>query len=329
MMASAMRPGLLIAGVVGVLGCRAAAPKAPEAAPAGEPTVAAAGAPVPEDTTPPPRGEQELQEAIARDVGDARAWEGLAWLYYQRSADEPGYAILARQVITQGLVSLGRSGRTSADLQVTRGFLELADGKPDAARRDLEAALVLAPHHPRALRLVGQLALTTYDYARARQVFDLLSDLRSGRTDPEVWLALGVAERGLQQLEAAEAAYKQAAALAPADPRVRWNLGLLYIAFGIRDGVNVEDSDRFAAAAEGELRRFLEMTAEDPRFARQRAEADTFIRTRQKKPKAAPQQGLAEFVASPTEAVRIAMEAEDQRLLRLEREALAAEDAGQ
>ncbi len=35
--------------------------------------------PVPKDTSPAPRDERALREAIARDLGDARAWEGRPW----------------------------------------------------------------------------------------------------------------------------------------------------------------------------------------------------------------------------------------------------------
>lgn len=315
--------GWLVAGVL--TGCHAPpvqVPAQPVAAPT-EPPVAEE--PVPKDTSPAPRDERALQEAIARDLGDARAWEGLAWLYYLRSADEPGYALLAGQVVAQGLATLARRGTTSADLQVTRGLLALAAGRPDAARRDVEAALVLAPHHPRALLLVGQLALTTHDYARAWQALELLAALRSGRGEPEVWLALGVAERGLGRLEAARAAYDRAIQLAPADPRPRFNLGLLYVALSARVELDMMQQERFMRSAERHLQGFLDLAGDDPRYARERAQAERLLGRGAPVVRGDPE--LLAREARLLDAQRIADELDRRRLLEREQEALAAEAA--
>lgn len=324
----AVRGGLelLVAGVVWMSACHRGPVQAPVVA-AAEPAPAAPAAPVPADTSPKPPDEAALQAAIARDLGDARAWEGLAWAYYQRSAEEPGYGLLAGQVVAQGLAALARSGRTSADLVVTRGLLALAEGRPDAARRDLEAALVLAPHHKRALLTVGQLALATRDHARARRALELLADLRSGRTDPEVWLALGAAEWGLKDTAAAEAAYQQATLLAPEDPRPHYNLGLLYFRRGELDDVEFAVRGRLQHLAETHVREFLRLAADDPRYATARGLAEAQL--------AALSGGGCEIgkvrrldreFAAEEEARRLAEEPERQRARELE-QATLAEDA--
>ena len=320
---------VIAAGALGAAACRGGPVQAPARAIAAAEPAPAAPSPVPADTSPPVRGEQELQAAIGRDLGDARAWEELAWLYYQRSASEPGHEILAKQVVAQGLAALARSKRTSADLLVTRGLLALADGRLDGARRDFEAALQLAPHHPRALMMVGQLALETREYPRAWQAFDRLRDLRSGRRNPEVWLALGVAERGIGRHAAAEAAYQQAAALAPADPRPAFNLGLLYVARAARgdDMIAVERDQRVARE---HLQRFLAQAEGDPRFVHERAAAEQLIRELTPRNDGCCRRISKELeakAAEMAEARRISEEPERRRVLELERQVLEREAA--
>jgi Flp pilus assembly protein TadD len=326
----AVRGAVRVIGLVvlGAAACRGGPVQAPaRAIAAADPAPAAA--PVPADTSPPARGEQELQAAIGRDLGDARAWEELAWLYYQRSASEPGHEILAKQVVAQGLAALARSKRTSADLLVTRGLLALADGRLDGARRDFEAALLLAPHHPRALMMVGQLALETREYPRAWQAFDRLRDLRSGRRNPEVWLALGVAERGIGRYDAAEAAYRQAAALAPADPRPAFNNGLLYVARAARDDDMVA-VEKYQRVAREHLQGFLAQAQGDPRFTSQRAVAEQLIRELTPRNDGCCRRISKELEARAAELAeerRISEEPERQRVMELERQAMEAEAA--
>lgn len=326
-----VRGVLRVIGLVGLgaAACRGGPVQAPAQAIAATDPAPAAASPVPADTSPPVRGEQELQAAIGRDLGDAGAWEELAWLYYQRSASEPGHEILAKQVVAQGLAALARSKRTSADLLVTRGLLALADGRLDGARRDFEAALQLAPHHPRALMMVGQLALETREYPRAWQVFDRLRDLRSGRRNPEVWLALGVAERGVGRHEAAEVAFLQAAALAPGDPRPAFNIGLLYVARAARED-DIVAVERYQRVAREHLRGFLAQAQGDPRFVRERAAAETLIRELTPRSDGCCRRISKELeakAAEMAEARRISEEPERRRVLELERQVLAQEAA--
>lgn len=177
--------------------------------------------------------------------------------------------------------------------------------------------------------MVGQLALETREYPRAWQAFDRLRDLRSGRRNPEVWLALGVAERGIARYEAAEAAYRQAAALAPADPRPAFNIGLLYVARAARgdDMVAVEKHQRVARE---HLREFLALAQGDPRYAGQRAAAEKLIGELTPRNDGCCRRISKELearAAEMAEARRISEEPERRRVLELERQVLEREAA--
>lgn len=235
--------------------------------------VAAAPATIATTTVAPPTrapGEEELQAALARDVRDASAYEGLARLYYDRSLSQKSYAILARQVIAQGLAVLSREGRTSADLLATRGLLALAEGRVDRALEDLAAAVAIAPGHLRAQAALGAAALKLRDYARARAAFAAIVEAPGGAEDFTAWFQLGASEQGLAHFDIAGRAYRRAAELAPADPRPHYALALLETRRAM-----VTDTDRDEDATYTSFLRARDLAGDDPRFAELRALAET------------------------------------------------------
>lgn len=234
----------------------------PMATPAAPPRVAVTTV---EPPTPPP-GEAELQEALARDPRDASAYEGLARRYFERSLSQKSYAILARQVIEQGLAALAREGRTSADLLATRGLIALHEGRVDRALADLEAAVAIAPAHLRAQAARGAVALRIRDFARAQTAFQAIVDAPGGRADVEAWLGLGVAEDGLDHFDEAARAFERASKVAPGDPRPHFALARLATRRASLTGTPRDEDATYAA-----FNRAHALAGDDPRFAELRA----------------------------------------------------------
>jgi len=320
-------------------GCSRVAPRM--SAPA-EPAAAtrAAAEPIALHAAPPrpsARSEAELQEALALDLHDASAYEGLARLYHERSLTRPSYAILAQQVITQGMAMLARDGRVSADLLTTRGLLALDGGRPDRARQDLLAAVEVDPGHLRAQTALGLIALQLHDAPRARDILRIVVATPQGQQDARAWRGLGLAELRLGDLPAAQEAYRRAAAAAPTDPRIQYDLALLA-------DLSADASEKIPSDAESQAhyRRFVALAGDDPRFAVERERAldrianpkywscmypiGTLWGTAQDHQDFVDRHTRAHAETKAGRAIRAKQEAEERAfLLELERKALAAE----
>lgn len=275
-----------------------------------------------------PRSEAELQEALARDLHDASAYEELARLYLARGERQPGARLLARQVVEQGLTTLAGRGLQSADLLTTRAQLALDAGHLRVARSDLEAALQLDPGSPRALWLLGVLGLEVRDFDGARAVLTRLSRDPAGADSPDVWIALGVAERGAMHYTAAESAYQKAARLDPSDPRPWFNLGLLYRYPVEAMTYKIEEERRRLARAH--LQRFNELARDDPRFTRETLVASDMLAIIDASGEICVlrRPDLDEKAAEMVRLYREQEAEERKRLLELERQALEAESPG-
>lgn len=223
------------------------------------------------------RTEAELQEALARDVHDAGAWEELARLHLARSRERPAARLLAERVVAEGLAALARRHVHSVDLLLTRAQLALDAGAPLRAREALEAAVAIDPGSAPALRQLGRLCLDMHAFGRAREVLTALSEQAQGRGDPEVWLALGAAERGVGNFSAAEDHYKKAVELAPGDPRAFYNLGVLYYRRGLLRRTDVKERQREWLVAKNHFRRFIALARGKAEFDRLQSRAREYI----------------------------------------------------
>lgn len=260
-----MRRWLVRISCVALLGgCSRVAPPVPPTSPASLVTPAPLATPAP--TPPSAPTEAELQAALARDVGDVRAYEDLARLYYERSLTQRSYVLLARQVLAQGFAALARTGATSSDLLTTRALLELADDRTDRAMTDLLAAVAVDDHDLRAQAALAATALRIRDFERAQPAFAFVVTSDHGQRDPTAWMGLAMAEQGRGRFAAAEQALRRAAELAPGDPRPHFYLGRLTAHRARRDGTRDEQAvmahfDRARVLA-GSDARFADLVAE-------------------------------------------------------------------
>lgn len=305
---------------------RAETPRSPE--PAAAPAVSVRSARPTESTTRPtrPPDEADWQAALARDVRDASAYEGLAQLYFERSLSQRTHVILARQVIAQGLAVLAREGRTSADLLTTRGLLAMMEGRVDRGIEDLAAAVAIDPGHLRAQVALGAAALRLRDFSRAEAAYRAVVEAPGGDADAIAWLALGAAEQGQGRVDAAERTFRRAVELAPADPRPHYALARLATVKAAITGTERDEDATYAS-----FRRARDLAGEDPRFAELRALAEEGMKGRRFLVCHYP---VGTFYGTEEEyqawlhllrsAPRATDRAERMRLLQLEAEAAAA-----
>lgn len=172
--------------------------------------------------------EAQLKNVLAVDSRNQLAYESLARLYYDRGRlEDPSYLMLADLVVTQAQRVLEADGKGSADLYNIRGLLWMQRDDPARAIRAFQQAVELESDHVDANRNVAMIAIRFRDYELAERALETVSEMPTVANDVEVWLALGVARRGLRDYQGAEAAYRRALKIAPDDPRAWFNLGVL------------------------------------------------------------------------------------------------------
>lgn len=116
------------------------------------------------------------------------------------------------------------------------GFAYHRAGSIDAAAQRYREVLKLAPHHPRALYLLGTVALQAGDADQA----EILLRRAVGHQDmPDYYFALGRACKNQGRLVAAQDAYRRAIAIAPDVPAYYVSLGIVY-----REQENFEQAQR-------------------------------------------------------------------------------------
>ena len=145
---------------------------------------------------------------LARDRRAAtyRAQAGNAWL----AAGEPAKA---RAALDSALVAGTLTGLELGEAQLDHGRAMVATGNLDAARRDIDLALVTAADDPLAWLLSATLARRMQDLPRAKK--DIAEALRRAADDASVQLEAGnIAAAGGDEA-GARAAWGEAARLAP------------------------------------------------------------------------------------------------------------------
>jgi tetratricopeptide (TPR) repeat protein len=146
----------------------------------------------------------------------------------------------------------------------------------------------------------------------------------------EVWLALGVAQRGLKKFKDAEASYNKAKGLSANDPRPWFNLGVLYQDhLSTQDGVDpMKEGEKLFNVAKGHYNKFISTAGGNKAYATRVLEAKDRIATIDQTSSSTDQREL-EKKAAEMAKVAAQQEAEERkRLLELEKQAMEAEDGG-
>ena len=140
---------------------------------------------------------------------------------------------------------------TLATAPAPEDFIELADrahglGQADEERALLAKALAAAPDDPVTLTDVAERLMRLRDPEQARAILE--DGVKRRPAVPELWAVLGAARGARGDLPGAEAAIKQALALAPRNPVALNSEGMLFM----MRGQNAEAADRFRAAIDAD-----------------------------------------------------------------------------
>ena len=213
--------------------------------------------------------EKQIQNVLAVDTSNKAAYENLARLYYDRGRlKDQSYLVLANLVVTQALRVLEKEKQQSADIWNLKGLLFMQDDNQVDALKAFKKAVEIEPDHADANRNIGFIAIRFRDYEAAEKAFDIALKSPAVKRDIEVYLAMGVAKRGLKKFEAAEKWYRDAMEIDKKDPRPWYNLAVLNQDHLIgQDGVDQAKIEEFYNIAKKHCGKFNKMAEGDKTYA--------------------------------------------------------------
>ena len=275
--------------------------------------------------------EKSIQGVLALDSGNQAAYENLARLYYDRGhLKDKSYLVLADLVVTQGVRVLKAESKESADIYNIKGLLLLEKDNQVDALKTFKEAVRVEPTHIEANLNIGFISIRFRDYATAEGAFQTALKSAAQQKNIEVWLALGVAQRGLKKFKEAEESYTKATKLNASDPRPWFNLGVLYQDhLSTQDGVEMKKGEDLINIAMKHYAKFKETAASNSAYKIRVLESDDRVAT--------IKQTLefniisAKLEKQAAEMAILAKKQEDEerkRLLDLEKQAMEAEGAG-
>lgn len=172
--------------------------------------------------------EKQIQNVLAVDTSNKAAYENLGRLYYDRGRlKDQSYLVLSNLVVTQALRVLEKEGQQSADIWNLKGLLFMQDDNQIDALKAFKKAVEVDGSHADANRNIGFIAIRFRDYLAAEKAFDTALKSAAVKRDVEVYLAMGVAKRGLKKFKEAEEWYRKALEIDKKDPRPWYNLAVL------------------------------------------------------------------------------------------------------
>lgn len=324
----------LVLSLLLAMACKTSAgesPRPPEDAPPPAPAEVATAESVATPAATEPQdfasAERAYHDALIQDARSRGAFEGLARPYYERGiAGSRGYLDLAERVIAQGERVLAESGQRSAALAWTQALVWLSRGRQDLAKEALRRALEIEPGHVLAALNLARLEIQWGEPAAA------LGHLAIAGRDPsiefEVRLSEGVAHYALRDRRAAEEALRRAQALAPEEPRPAYNLGLVMLLD--LESMDEAGSQKYERIAIEHFNRFLALADAHPELAGRALEArDQIVALEERSWTGCRYPSLdIDRKVREMQELQIKQEAaERERLLELERQATASEEA--
>ena len=271
--------------------------------------------------------EKQIQNVLAVDTSNKAAYENLARLYYDRGRlKDPSYLVLANLVVTQALRVLEKEGQESADIWNLKGLLFMQQDNQIDALKAFKKAVEIEPNNPDANRNIGFIAIRFRDYTTAEKSFDVALKSDAVKRDIEVYIAMGVAKRGLKKYKEAEEWYRKAVDVDKKDPRPFYNLAVLNQDHLIgQDGVEQPQIEEFYKIAKEHCATFNKMAEGNKAYAESVKDCldriaiidDTFLTFKV----------MAELEAKAKELAELEKKQEAERrqkLLEMEKQAAAA-----
>ena len=213
--------------------------------------------------------EKQIQNVLAVDTSNKAAYENLARLYYDRGRlKDPSYLVLSNLVVTQALRVLDKEKQESADIWNLKGLLFMQDDNQIDALKAFKKAVEIEPNHADGNRNIGFIAIRFRDYTAAEKAFDIALKDKAVKRDFEVYLAMGVAKRGLKKFKEAEEWYRKAMEVDKKDPRPWYNLAVLNQDHLIgQDNVDQPQIEEFYNIAKEHCGKFNKMAEGNKKYA--------------------------------------------------------------
>jgi tetratricopeptide (TPR) repeat protein len=191
---------------------------------------------------------ETLRDALRAEPRNAPALAGLGLVYEAKGNHELAELVLRRSLDIEG------KGKAAADVWNNLGLIALSRRRDQEAFADFAEAAKLDPTLTAARRNRAIVYLDCGDYDKAAG--DLRELVKTDPGDAAAWVALGVAERGRGQHDAAERAYKKALEIETEASQqnaldARYNLGVLYMDFKKSPDKAREALSDFVKAAPG------------------------------------------------------------------------------
>jgi tetratricopeptide (TPR) repeat protein len=201
------------------------------------------------------------RQALIRDPKNLAAYKTML----RSDLDQKQYA-MAELVGVRAL----KISSTDPDLHVALGDIQMAKGAPDKATQQYQKALEARADHQPAHLALARLALKEEDFASAEK--HLSRVVAGGGGTAEVHLDLGVAYRGMGQVDKALAEYDAAEKLEPKLAPVYLNRGIILQRYKDAPDRSLELYKKYVALAGGESA----LPADSPVFAL-RKEAEQLV----------------------------------------------------
>ncbi|NJK31018.1 MAG: tetratricopeptide repeat protein, partial [Deltaproteobacteria bacterium] len=144
----------------------------------------------------------------------------------------------------------------------------MQDNNQVDALKAFKKAVEVDPNHADANRNIGFIAIRFRDYKSAEASFDVALKSEAVKRDVEVFIAMGVAKRGLKKFKEAEEWYKKALEVDKKDPRPWYNLGLLNQEHLTgQDNLEQADIEKLYNVAKEHYGKFIKAAEGDKRYA--------------------------------------------------------------
>jgi len=163
-----------------------------------------------------------LSRVLAVDNDNIEAYVIYALVFMEGSERNKSRLDLANLLLEEG----AKRNENFAPLWNARGLLQLKKDNVGRALSMFEKAVALDPNFTEARMNVGNIVLGFRKYDYAKEMFEAV--LAKHKKNYDAIVGLGIAQRGLGDLDAAEASYKQAQQLDARRGEAFFNLGLLH-----------------------------------------------------------------------------------------------------